>query len=72
MAAFRTPKTPYTVAQVAQEYTTIENLLKQRSRSSPSPAEQALNRVVKACQMAMHNAALLASEIKGLKTISER
>ena len=72
MAAFRTPKTPNTVAQVAQEYTTIKNLLKQRSRSPPSPAEQALNRVVKGCQMAMHNAALLASEIKGLKTISER
>ena len=72
MAARQTPKTPYTVAQLAQEYTTIKGLLKRRSKSPPSPTEQALKRVVKGCQMAMHNAAFLASKIKDLRAMSAR
>ena len=67
IAGRQTPKTPYTV-----EYTTIKGLLKQRSKSPPSPTEQALKRVVKGCQMAMHNVALLASEIKDLRAMSAR
>ena len=72
IAASQTPKTPYTVAQLAQEYTTIKGLLKRRSKSPLSPTERALKRVVKGCQMAMHNAALLASEIKDLRAMSTR
>ena len=72
IAARQTSKTPYTVAQLAQEYTTIKGLLKRRSKSPPSPTERALKRVVKGCRMAMHNAALLASEIKDLRAMSTR
>ena len=43
----QTPKTPYTVAQLAQEYTTLKELLKRRSKSPPSPTDQALKPVVK-------------------------
>ena len=71
-ATRQTPKTPHTMAQLAQEYTTIKGLLKRRSKSPPSPTEQALKRVIKGCQMAMHNAALLASEIKDLRAMSAR
>lgn len=69
---YQTPKTPYTVAQLAQEYTVIKGLLKQRSKSPPSPTDKALQRVVKGCRMAMHNAALLASEIKDLRAMGAR
>ncbi|SLM36159.1 conserved hypothetical protein [Lasallia pustulata] len=72
IAARQTPKTPYTVAQLAREYTTIKGLLERRSKSPLSPTEQALKRVVKGCQMAMHNAALLASEIKDLRAMNAR
>ena len=65
-------KTPYIVAEVAQEYTTIKNLLKQRLRNLLSPMEQALKRVVKGCQITIYNAILLISEIKDLKIINER
>ena len=57
---------------MAQEYTTIKELLKRRSKSPPSPTEKALKRVVKGCQIAMYNAAILASENKGLRTMSAR
>lgn len=72
IVARQTPKTSYNVTQLAQEYTTIKRLLKRRSKSPPSPTEQALKRVVKGCQMAMHNAAFLASEIKDLRAMSGR
>ena len=72
IVARQTPKIPYTVAQLAQEYTIIKGLLKRRSKSPLSPTEQALKRVVKGCQMAIYNTALLASEIKDLRAISAR
>ena len=68
IAARQTPKTLHTVAQLAQEYTTIQRLLKRRSKSPSSPTEQALKR----CQMAMHNTTFLDSKIKDLRAISVR
>jgi len=70
ITACQTPKTPYTVAQLAQEYNTIKELLKRRSKSPPSPTDQALKRMVKGYQMTMHNAALMTSEIKDLRVMS--
>jgi len=72
IAAYQTPKIPYIVAQLAQKYITIKGLLKRRSKSPPNPTEQALKRIVKGYQMAIYNAALLASEIKNLRAISAR
>jgi len=72
IAACQTPKTFYTVAQLTQEYITIKELLKQRSKSPPSPTDQALKRMVKGYQMTMHNAALMASEMKDLRVMSAR
>lgn len=68
----QTPKTPYTVAQLDHTYTTIKGLLKQRSKSPSSPTNQMLGQVIKGCQMAMHNAALMASEIEDLRAMSAR
>ena len=72
IAARQTPKTPHTMAQITQEYTTIKESLKRRSKSPPSPTEQALKRIIKRCQMAMYNAALLANEIKDLRAMNAR
>ena len=69
--AFYIPKIPYSVAQVAQEYIIVRNLLKQRSKSPLNPVKLALNRIIKGCQMAIYNAALLISEIKDLKAINK-
>ena len=72
IAAFCIPKIPYIMAQVAQDQIVIKNLLKQRSKSPLNPAKLALKRMIKGYQMAIYNAVLLISEIKDLKTISER
>jgi hypothetical protein len=68
----QTPKTPHNVAQLDQEYTMLKELLNRSSRSPPSSTDRALKRVIKGCQIAMHNAALLASEVKDLRAMNAR
>ena len=72
IAAFRIFKISYIVAQVAQKYNIIKDLLKQRSKSPPSPTELALKRIIKGYQIAIYNAILLTNDIKDLKIINER
>ncbi len=70
ITACQTSKTPYTVAQLAQKYNTIKELLKRHSKSPSSLTNQALKRMVKGYQMMMHNTALMVSEIKDLQVMS--
>lgn len=42
------------------------------AQSPPSPTNQALNQLLKGYQMAMHNAALLAKEVKELRAANEK
>lgn len=65
-------ETPHNLEQLQQQTTLLQNLLKRRSHSPPSPTEQALRQLVKGCQMAMHSAVLLASENSKLRTANER
>ena len=45
--------------------------MKHYSQSSSSPANQALNQLVKDCQIAIHNAVLLAQENKELQAANQ-
>ena len=67
-ATRQTPKTPYTIPELA----TLKDVLKPGSKSSPNTTDQALNKMVKGCQMAMYNAVILASEITDLRAMSAR
>jgi len=42
------------------------------SQGAHSPAKQALNQIIKGCQIAMHNAVISASENEGLRLANER
>ncbi len=70
IAVCQTSKTLYTVAQLAQEYVMIKELLKQHLKSPSSSTNQALKQMVKGYQMTMHNTALMTSEIKDLWVMS--
>jgi len=50
----------------------LKRYLKRCSPSPPSPTDQALSRLVKGCEMAMHSVVLLASENKRLSTENAR
>jgi hypothetical protein len=66
------PETPYNVAQLELQAKAIKEYLSRRTHSPPSPTDQALNQLVKGCQLAMHNAVLLAEENKQLQAANKR
>jgi hypothetical protein len=66
------PKTPSNYVQLQKQASSIKALLKQRSKSPPSPLNSAINQVLKACQITMQSAAILKKEIGDLRAENEK
>ncbi|KAM4067685.1 helix-turn-helix, psq domain-containing protein [Hirsutella rhossiliensis] len=62
-------KTPCNVSQLT---THVEGLLQRRPENAGTPVSQAINQLIKGCQMAMHSAALLADENRQLRSENQR
>ncbi|KAM4064032.1 DDE superfamily endonuclease [Hirsutella rhossiliensis] len=62
-------KTPCNVSQLT---THVEGLLQRRPQNAGTPVSQAINQLIKGCQMAMHSAALLADENRHLRSENQR
>src|SRR5450432_3380629 len=61
------PETPHNTAQLALQSKAIQDYIRRRIKSPPSPTEQALNQLVKGCEIAMNSAILLAEENRQLR-----
>ena len=70
-SAFWVPETPHNIKELELQIWALKHLLRHHSQSPPSPANQALNQLVKGCQIAMHNAVLLAQENKELQAANQ-
>jgi hypothetical protein len=66
------PKTPSNYVQLQKQASSIKALLKQRSKSPPSPLNSAINQVLKACQITMQSAAILEKEVSDLRAENEK
>jgi hypothetical protein len=64
-----TSETPHNTAQLEQQAKLIRELLQ---RSSQSPTSQAVNQLIKGCQLAINSAVLLATENKKLHKANQR
>jgi hypothetical protein len=64
-----TSDTPHTTAQLKQQAELIHSLLQ---RTSQSPTSQAVNQLIKGCQLAINSAILLATENKKLHKANQR
>jgi hypothetical protein len=64
--------TPHNIRQVELQTEKIKGYIRHRTQGSSSPTNQALNQLVKGCQMAMQSAALLAAENKELRAANEK
>lgn len=64
-----TSETPHTTAQLEQQARLVNSLLQ---RGSQSPTSQAVNQLVKGCQLAINSAVLLATENKKLHQANQR
>ena len=66
------PQTPYNITQLELQAKAIEEYLGRRTNNPQSPTNQALNQLVKGCQLVIHNAVLLAEANKQLRAANER
>jgi hypothetical protein len=66
------PKTPSNYVQLQKQASSIKALLKERSKSPPSPLNSAINQVLKACQITMQSAAILEKEVSDLRAENEK
>jgi hypothetical protein len=66
------PETPHNVSELELQAKAIKDYIQRRTQSPPSPTDLALNQLVKGCQLAMHNAVILAEENKQLRVENQR
>jgi hypothetical protein len=66
------PETPHNIAELQLQTRAVQQLIRYRTQSPPTPAVQAVNQLVKGCQMAMHNATILAAENRQLRAANAK
>jgi hypothetical protein len=65
------PKTPKTIRQVNRQASTIKTLISRQLQSPSTSVNRAFEQLVKGCQIAMHNAAIMKQEIRDLRAENE-
>jgi hypothetical protein len=66
------PKTLQNIIRLQKQSNTIKAILKQQTHSPPTPTKQALDQLVRGCQLAMHSAVILARENQELRAANEK
>jgi hypothetical protein len=66
------PETPLNIIGLQKQLDTIKAILKQHTHSPPTPTKQALDQLVKGCQLVMHSAVILARENQELWAANEK
>jgi hypothetical protein len=66
------PETPHDITQLELQTKAIKDYIKRRTASPPSPTDQALNQLVKGCQIAIYNTILLVEENRQLRAENAR
>jgi hypothetical protein len=66
------PETPHNIVELDLQTKAVQTLIRYCSQSPPSPTVQAINQLIKGCQMAMHSATILAAENSKLQTANEK
>jgi hypothetical protein len=64
-----TSETPRTIHQLEKQAQLVRDLIQ---RQSQSPTSQAVNQLVKGCQIALHSAVILTKEVSVLRTANKR
>jgi hypothetical protein len=63
-----TSETPHNITQLQHQTTLLKQYLKRRTHSPPSPTDQALDQLIKGCELAMHSAVILANKNEQLRS----
>ena len=65
-------ETPHNITELNLQTKALQSLIRYRTESPPSPTVQAVNQLIKGCQLAMHSATILTAENRKLRTANER
>lgn len=66
------PKTPYNLKQLTKQAFKVNQLLRHRTQSPPSPTKTALNQLIKGFEVALNSAAILAKDNQDLRAAHEK
>ncbi|KKA22460.1 Transposase [Rasamsonia emersonii CBS 393.64] len=64
--------TPHTIRQLHKQASSVKKLLKKGSQSPSTPSKRALQQIIKGCEIALYNAAILAQENHDLRMANEK
>ena len=65
-------KTPHNITELEHQTKALRTLLRHYINSPPSSTDQALNQLVKGCQLAMHSAVVLANKNQELRVANQK
>jgi hypothetical protein len=66
------PETLHNIAELQLQTKAVQRLIRYRTQSPPTPAIQAVNQLIKGCQLAIHNATILAAENRQLRAANAK
>jgi hypothetical protein len=69
-ASLQADKTLRDITELEAHFKAIQGYIQRHSKSPPLPTDRALSQLVKGCQMAIHNAVLLANENAKLRAVN--
>jgi len=65
-------ETPLNIIGLQKQSNTIKAMLKRQTHSPPTPTKQALDQLVKGCQLAIYSAVILARENQELRVANKK
>jgi len=66
------PKTPHNLKQLQKQESAIKKLLRQCTQSPLGPMNDAINRLVKGCEIYMNSVILLSKEVQDLRAAHKK
>jgi hypothetical protein len=67
-----TAETPHNIEELEKQKALIQQLIRRRTRSPPSPTDNAIQQLAKGCEMAMSRTVLLEREVEQLRNENQR
>lgn len=66
------PETPHNITELQLQTKAVQELIRYRTQSPPTLAIQAVNQLVKGCQLAMYGVTILTAENRQLRAANEK
>ena len=66
------PRTLHNITELELQTKAVQDLIRYRTQSPPSLTIQAVNQLIKGCEIAIHSTTILAAQIKKLRAANKK